>query len=102
MARLLVLLALALILAYLAARGMARLRSRLGELFAEPVAGHRRAGSQLVACSRCGIHIPQSRALAATSAGAGAPRVTAPRFYCSEDCRRAAKPGNEAIRSKSA
>ncbi len=107
MTRLLVLLAVVLFLAYLAGRGIARLRDKLGELLNGPeVAGQGKAanrqkiGSQLVPCSFCGVHFPRSRAIH-RDPGDGPRSATA--LYCSQDCQRqAAKPVNDVTRSRSA
>lgn len=100
MARILILLALAFFLAYLAGKGMARLQSRFREFLKPPTAGRRMHGSELVACANCGVHVPQSRALEAP--GGARPALAAARFFCSEDCRRQAQPVPEAVRTTSA
>ena len=97
MARVLVLVALALFVAYLLTEGLTRLRGRLSELLSagpanDTPAAHRgrahrrRAAGELVACAACGVHVPRSRALQGSrsmlgDAGGGA------RLYCSEGCR---------------
>ncbi len=98
MPRFLVLAALALIFAYFVSSGLARLRDGLG---GSPAAVRQVRASELVACSACGVHVPRSRALD-EQGGATAQPDFAHRFYCSEGCRRRARPAPEAIRTTSA
>ncbi len=100
MARFLILMALAFLIAYLAGRGLARLQDRFRELLNNPVSDRQKAASELVACSVCGVHVPQPQALEAPAAAR--PGITVPRFYCSEDCRRRASSVPDAMRAKSA
>ena len=94
MARLLVLAAVAVLLAYLLSDGLARLRGRLGELTgvgppADRAKSGSRRGAELVACVVCGVHVPRPRAIVE----AVGPGETASRFYCSEACHGAASRG---------
>ncbi len=98
MTRLLVLLVVLLCAAYLVARGLERLRSRLSELLIDPAASRQPGEGELVACASCGVHVPRSRALRASPSAAG----TASRFYCSESCGRPARPVSLASRSGAA
>lgn len=105
MTRVLVLVAMALFVAYLLAEGLGRLRGRLGELLSAMPAnggatgggaeGERSAG-ELVACAACGIHVLRSRALAAAERRHGAALAGAgeSRYYCSEVCRSRAASGS--------
>ncbi len=102
MTRVLILVALAFFVAYLAARGLARLQDSFREALSDPAGDRRKSGSELVACSVCGVHVPRSRALEAPGGGGARPGVTASRFYCSEDCRRRAPSVAETMRTKSA
>ncbi len=86
MTRTLVLLAAALLLAYLVAQGVARLRAKLAHLLdveaaADRLHGRRaspRHGGELVACAACGLRVARTRAI----------EVAGGRVFCSEACRR--------------
>ena len=94
MARLLVLLVVALIFVYLVSELVVRVKRKIRrEMGGSPTA--RRSSSpvetgdrhgELVACAICGVHISKSRALPAREAAALARRS----WYCSESCRRMA------------
>ncbi len=82
MARLLIISAVTLAIAYYGTAAAARLWNELREDLRRnsgPVVAGREHGSELVACSTCGVHLPRSRAVDTGSADA--------RFYCSEGCR---------------
>lgn len=97
-----IVLALGLTVAYLAARGLARLQDKLRELLTEPAAGQQKHGSMLVACSACGVHLPQSRALESLGGATRRSSIAASRYYCSENCQRQAQSTPETIRTRSA
>ena len=100
MTRFLILMALVYLGVYLAARGVAQLRGRLGEVVTEPTMSRGSVNSELVACSACGVHVPRARALGERDDAARS-GSTESRFYCSEDCRMAG-PGPQAMRTRSA
>ena len=83
MTRWLGLLILALYLTYLVATEWARLRGKLADLLTEPANGHQPTGEALVACSFCGVHVPQARARAPHLHG---PASTVDGFFCSDRC----------------
>ena len=88
MTRLLVLLAVALYITYLAIEGLRRLRGKLNELLADPVP--RPQGDALVACATCGVHVPQQHAREAGGGTGKRSGFSTRRLYCSETCRRRA------------
>ncbi|MCP3962120.1 MAG: hypothetical protein GY719_30115 [bacterium] len=93
MARLLVLLAVALIFAYLVSELIARVKQKISEGIGPSQAAGRSSSpvdtgnrhGELVACATCGIHVSKSRALHASGAPARTNRAS---WYCSESCRR--------------
>ncbi len=105
MTRLLILLALALWIAYLVAGGLRRLRAKLTEMAHAPPVRRRQGEGELVACTTCGVHVPRSRALR----GSGGDEAPGPRtdrlalgFYCSASCRQHPRAGSREARLRSA
>ncbi len=87
MARLLLLSALILAIAYYASAAVARLREELGEVARNvPAPGAERRAGELVACATCGVHVPLPRAFKVFAGHHPQPGSAASRLYCSEDC----------------